>query len=103
MDKYLNLTAGRLIMMQWKAEEVKSNIKNNLLSYSKNMPLLVSYFPDERKYIIMDGHHRAMELFAEGNKQFCCLIAEHQPKIYTIDYSFITLKQFMNNIKAARS
>lgn len=95
-DKYLNLTAGRLIMMEWKAKETAKDIEENRKSFAKSMPLLVSYFPDEKKYLIMDGHHRAMELMAEGQKEFCCLIAEHQPKIYNIEYPLITLKKFFD-------
>lgn len=98
--RFLNITAGKLILMTWKGEETANDIKEGKLSYSKNMPLLVSYFPDQRKYLIMDGHHRAMQLMKDGQTEFCCQIAEHQPKIYTIDYPTLTMKQFFkdNNI-----
>lgn len=79
-------------MLQRKAYETKEDIKKGELSYSKYLPILVSYFPDERKYLILDGHHRAIELLKEGNNTFNCLIAEHQPKTYTINYPTITLK-----------
>lgn len=98
-DRYLNLTAGRLIMKGWKAEETAQDIKEGKLSYSKNMPILVSYCPEEKKYLIMDGHHRAMELFNAGQSVFCCQISEHQPKTYNIYGNTITLKKFYLPLK----
>jgi hypothetical protein len=92
--KWLNITPGRLIMMDWKAKETAKDIKEGRKSFSKSEPLLVSYFPDEKKYLIMDGHHRAMELLSEGHKEFTCIVAEHQPKIYNIEYTLVTLKAF---------
>lgn len=93
--KYINLTPGRLIVLEWKANEVKQNIEAGKLSYSKSSPLLVSYFPDEKKYLIMDGHHRAMQLIKEGAKELRCLVSEHQPKTYVINYPILTLKKFL--------
>jgi hypothetical protein len=92
--KYLNLVPGKLIMMDWKAKQTKENIDNGNKSFSKNIPLLVSYYPDAKKYLIMDGHHRGMELVMEGSKKLLCVLAEHQPKIYNISYPLVTLKQF---------
>jgi len=93
MEKYLNLTAGEIIAMDWKISEVKTNIANGKKSHSKNLPPLVSYFPDERKYLIMDGHHRTIENFSEGVKEIRCLVSEHQPKIFNIGYAYSTIKK----------
>jgi len=94
-EKYLNITPGRLVAQIWKAEETRQDIKDGKLSYSKNLPLLVSYIPDQRKYLILDGHHRAIELITDGAKELCCLISEHQPKTYSIHNQTITLKKLL--------
>lgn len=95
MGKIKTIAAGNLIMMEWKAKDTLTNIENNNLSYSKDAPLLVSYHPDQRKYLIRDGHHRAMELFNEGKRHLICLISENEPKIYNINYPTTTLKKFL--------
>lgn len=96
-SKFLNIPAGKIVMQDWKKIETIEDINNDKKSYSKSLPALVSYMPDEKKYIILDGHHRIIEMFMEGIKIFCCEISEYVPKTYQVNYPIVLLKNLTTN------
>lgn len=96
-ERIIEIPLSKLISFEWKINETVQEIKEGKLSYSKEEPIMVSYIPDLKKYLLMDGHHRVLEKKAEGIKKVKAIINKYQPKTYNLD-SFYTYLQ-LDNLK----
>jgi len=82
---------GKLIAYDWKIKQVAEEIQRGELSYSKNEPALVSYVPELKKYLILDGHHRILEQKHEGKKRILARISFYVPKTYNLSSEAISV------------
>lgn len=97
----MKISAGNLLVLDFKAKETIQDLANGRLSFSKHIPVLVSYLPDQRKYIIRDGHHRAMEWLYQGLPNIECIVSEYEPRIYNTCAPVVTIKSLKCEVFSA--
>lgn len=97
--KEITIPFNKLISYVWKLQETEDEINRGELSHSKYVPVTVSYVPDLKKYLLMDGNHRALELKSEGHKSIQGIINPYVPKTFNLnsDWKIQTISEHITH------
>ncbi|NEN87920.1 MAG: hypothetical protein F6K48_02960 [Okeania sp. SIO3H1] len=90
--KVLSLPISQLYTNPNKAYETAQDVAEGRLSYQGKDPIIVSRM-GRGKYLLMDGHHRALEARLRGDKKINAVVNVHMPTAYQW---LSTTKKFIN-------
>jgi len=79
-SKIITIPISQLYTPPWKAYEVAVDVAEGRLS-GTDAPIIVSRM-GRGKYLLMDGHHRALEARLRGEKKIAAEVNPHMPTAY---------------------
>jgi hypothetical protein len=77
----MRIAIGNLISPSSKLEDTLNHLLNGELSHSSGIPPTVTYSPELKKHMIVDGNHRILQMAINGDTHIQCEINIHQKRI----------------------